>query len=110
MTPTPKPKPSAPALRVPPSPPSMPSATEPLSAQHPLEDADKKTGETGGQTPSAPVLPVSSGSGGESLFDMPAEADFADDVYTPAPRSNPVVTALKANGLYRKMQGMVFTE
>jgi len=83
----------------------MPSEAEPLSAQHPLEDADKKTGETGGQTPSAPVLLVLSGSGGESLFDMPAEADFADDVYTPAPRSNPVVTALKANGLYREDAG-----
>lgn len=47
-----------------------------------------------------PISPVSPGSGGASLFDMPAETDFADDVYTPAPSSNPVVTALKANGLY----------
>lgn len=101
----PTPKPPAPSLRVPPSPPSMSLATPPLSREHPLETAGKETGETGGQAPSAPVSPVSSVSGGTSLFDVSAEEDFADDVYTPAPRSNPVVTALKANGLYREDAG-----
>lgn len=66
--------------------------------------AVQKTGETGGTTPK-PVSPVSSGSDAVPTLQPPAEPDYADDVYTPAPRSNPVVNALVANGLYLKDEG-----
>ncbi|MBN9466565.1 hypothetical protein [Brevundimonas sp.] len=56
--------------------------------------------------PVSPVLPPSNRSG--APLDMQVEADFADDVYTPAPAANPVVSALKANGLYIEDAGNGF--
>lgn len=55
-----------------------------------------ETGETGQPSSFKPVLPVSQ-SRSDGLLPVP---DVADDVYTPAPASNPVVDALVANGLY----------
>lgn len=83
----------------------MPETVTPGSASDAPHETDREkaaveTGETGGQTPTVPVSPVLPGSDGASPFNMPVEADFADDVYTPAPTSNPVVNALVANGLY----------
>lgn len=77
-----------------------PKAVENAPPEFAAETAGEETGEMGGRTPPVPVSPVSSGSAGASSFDLLVEADFADDVYTPAPHSNPVVSALKANGLY----------
>lgn len=65
----------------------------------PAAGAPDETGETGDapiQKPVSPVLPVSAAE---------APEDCADDVYTPAPKSNPVVDALVANGLYLEAEG-----
>lgn len=87
---------------------SGPIATQ-EPANHPSQDvipADvvEKTGQTGGSSLPTPVSPVSSGPDAE-LPPLVSEQDFADDVYTPSPASNPVVDAIKANGLYVKDQG-----
>lgn len=101
----PKPTPPPPSLRVPPPPSSMPLAAAPLPGGSPLEHGDMETGKTGGQTQPEPVSPLSRGLEIGELLHMPAEPDAADDVYTPAPKSNPVVDALIANGLYLEDAG-----
>ena len=84
----------------------------PLSSEGlPPEDAAPSPAETGetGDTPSpTPVLPVSPRADAEPQDLAPADPDYADDVYTPAPKSNPVVDALIANGLYLEAAGKGF--
>jgi hypothetical protein len=72
--------------------------TEHPSDEGPLGTAVEETGETGEPALPEPVSPVSPDAGSPPA--VPAEHDLADDVYTPAPTSNPVVDALVANGLY----------
>jgi len=78
----------------------MQSGIPDVSDEQPVEKTATETGETGGEMPSEPVLPVLPHSEGAPPLDMQMEADFADDIYRPAPATNPVVSALKANGLY----------
>lgn len=108
MNPSPKPKPTAPTLRVPPAPPAMQSGKPDASDEQPVEKAATETGETGTGTPPEPVSPVLPQSDGGAPLDIQVEADIADDVYTPAPATNPVVDALKANGLYIEDAGENF--
>ena len=75
-------------------------STGPDIADESSSDAAGETGETGGETPPEPVSPVFPHSVGEAPLDMKVEADIADDVFTPAPTTNPVLNALQANGLY----------
>lgn len=100
MTPSPKPKLTAPTLRVHPTPPVTHSGKPDGSDKQPIQKADTETGETGGEMPSEPVSPVLSSPTEAPPLNLSIEKDFADDVYTPAPAANPVVSALKANGLY----------
>jgi hypothetical protein len=86
----------------------MPSAKDPASSKPepvkaPLDNTLEETGETGGAIIAKPLSPVSLDA--SSPLPAPAEHDFADDVYTPAPTSNPVVNALVANGLYVEAAG-----
>ena len=78
--------------------PAIPEATLPRVPS-------KETGEIGNPPAHPPVLPVSSPS--DSAMRQP-NPDLADDVYTPAPKSNPVVDALIANGLYVEDAGEGF--
>lgn len=59
-----------------------------------------QTGETGASPLPEPVSPVSPAPDIDPAPPLASEQDLADDVYTPAPASNPVVDAIKANGLY----------
>lgn len=65
----------------------------------------EETGETGGPPFEAPVSPVSPPS--DAVLPLPGQ-DLADDVYTPAPKTNPVVDALIAKGLHLKDEGEGF--
>lgn len=65
--------------------------------------AAQETGETGGAVAGQPLSPVSPDA--EPPLPTSADHDLADDVYTPAPTSNPVVDALVANGLYVEAAG-----
>lgn len=104
----PKTNPLPSGLRVPPPPPSIPlkeamgeTASAPEASPSPsFRTPIDETGETGGSSPPTPVLPVSSRADAEPQHLAPVDTDYADDVYTPAPTSNPVVEALVANGLY----------
>jgi hypothetical protein len=80
-----------------------PASRKPEPVKAPVANALEETGETGGAIIAKPLSPVSLDAG--SPLPAPAEQDFADDVYTPAPTSNPVVNALVANGLYVEAAG-----
>ncbi|SDQ79813.1 hypothetical protein [Brevundimonas sp. 374] len=73
---------------------------QPEPAENALPDVAPETGETGNQILPRPVSPVLSSPTEAPPLYLSIEKDFADDVYTPAPAANPVVSALKANGLY----------
>jgi len=89
--------------------PSTRPAVEPADTQSSVADLPEaaagtppETGETGEPSPPAPVLPVSPPP--DAGLRLP-DPDVADDVYTPAPTSNPVVQALVTNGLYLEDAG-----
>lgn len=76
---------------------------EGIPVEVPLTTALEKTGETGGAVTGQLLSPLSPDA--EPPPPTSADHDLADDVYTPAPTSNPVVDALVANGLYVEAAG-----
>lgn len=82
---------------------TQPSSTNP--AEIVVANGAEESGERGDPPPPTPVLPVSSRPDIALRHSVPADTDHSDDVYTPAPKSNPVVDALIANGLYLEAAG-----
>lgn len=82
-----------------------PFASEGLSPEAAAQ-APEKTGASGDPASPTPVSPVSPRPFSRLL--SLAEQDLADDVYTPAPKTNPVVDALIAKGLHLKDEGEGF--
>ena len=78
--------------------PEAPTASD-VASEPPTSDPAEAVKE-GGPSPSAPLSPPSDAQPPHVLPPAVSDPDEADDVYTPAPQSNPVVDALNKEGLY----------